>query len=97
LLSSKADEWLLFFDNADDLAINLNTVFPRCNHGNILVTSRNPGLCVYAGSHSVVSDMEETDAINLLLTSAAQEATSGNKLMAAEIVKVRLGHTYGAC
>ncbi|KAJ7741825.1 hypothetical protein B0H16DRAFT_1323604 [Mycena metata] len=84
-LSSKADEWLLFFDNADDLAINLNTAFPRCNHGNILVTSRNPGLCVYAGSHSVVSDIEETDAINLLLASAAQEATSGNKLMAAEI------------
>ncbi|KAJ7484121.1 hypothetical protein FB451DRAFT_1363721 [Mycena latifolia] len=87
-LRSKHDEWLLFFDNADDPKINLNNYLPQCSHGNILITSRNPGLCVYASSHCVVSDMEEEDAVDLLLTSAAQDITDYNKDVAAQIVKV---------
>ncbi|KAJ7437965.1 P-loop containing nucleoside triphosphate hydrolase protein, partial [Mycena latifolia] len=87
-LRSKQDEWLLFFDNADDPKINLNNYFPQCSHGNIIITSRNPGLCVYAGSHCAVSDMEEKDAVDLLLTSAAQDITDYNKDIAAQIVKV---------
>ncbi|KAJ6484273.1 hypothetical protein DFH09DRAFT_1291826 [Mycena vulgaris] len=86
-LSSKPAEWLLFFDNADDPKIDLNTFFPGCKHGNILITSRNPSLRVYAGGHSLVSDMEELDAVDLLLTSAGQAITPGNKEIAAEIVK----------
>ncbi|KAJ6506434.1 hypothetical protein DFH09DRAFT_282256 [Mycena vulgaris] len=86
-LSSKPAEWLLFFDNADDPNINLNNFFPRCKHGNILITSRNPGLRVYAGGYSLVSDMEEPDAVDLLLTSAAQTFTLENKEIATEIVQ----------
>ncbi|KAJ7251633.1 hypothetical protein C8J57DRAFT_1352189 [Mycena rebaudengoi] len=55
-LASQQNDWLLFFDNADDPKINLNPFFPQCKHGNILITSRNPGLCVYAGSHALISD-----------------------------------------
>ncbi|KAJ7703594.1 hypothetical protein B0H17DRAFT_891434, partial [Mycena rosella] len=87
-LKSKPDEWLLFLDNADDPKIDLNKYFPQCNHGNIIITSRNPGLCVYASSHSAVSDMEESDAFNLLLRSAAQDTTDPNKTIAADSVKV---------
>ncbi|KAJ7884297.1 hypothetical protein B0H14DRAFT_3105884 [Mycena olivaceomarginata] len=61
------EEWLLFFDNADDPNINLNKFFPKCNHGNIIITSRNPNLLVY-GAQSQVSDMEHSDAVALLLT-----------------------------
>ncbi|KAJ7441896.1 P-loop containing nucleoside triphosphate hydrolase protein, partial [Mycena galericulata] len=86
-LSNTPAQWLLFFDNADDPKIDLNQYFPKCSHGNILITSRNPGLCVYAGAHSLVSDMEESDAIVLLLTSAVQEITVRNKEISAEIVK----------
>ncbi|KAJ6543526.1 P-loop containing nucleoside triphosphate hydrolase protein [Mycena vulgaris] len=86
-LSSTTVNWLLFFDNADDPNINLNKIFPRCKQGNILITSRNPSLRVYAGGYSLVSDMEEPDAVDLLLTSAAQAITPGNKEIAAEIVK----------
>ncbi|KAJ7438892.1 P-loop containing nucleoside triphosphate hydrolase protein [Mycena galericulata] len=86
-LSRKQDRWLLFFDNADDPTINLNSFFPRCNHGNIIITSRNHGLKVYAGSHVLVSDMEEADAVKLLLTSAAQDVTESNKKIAVEIVQ----------
>ncbi|KAJ7703683.1 P-loop containing nucleoside triphosphate hydrolase protein [Mycena rosella] len=90
-LKSKPHEWLLFFDNADDPKIDLNKYFPQCNHGNIIITSRNPGLSVYAGSHSAISDMEESDAVNLLLRSAAHNTTDPNKAVAAEIVKGSIG------
>ncbi|KAJ6583089.1 hypothetical protein DFH09DRAFT_280467 [Mycena vulgaris] len=88
-LSSKPAEWLLFFDNADDPRINLNKFFPHCKHGNILITSRNPRLRVYAGSDYLVSAMEETDAVELLLKSAAQaiNITPGNKKIAAQVVE----------
>ncbi|KAJ7637414.1 hypothetical protein B0H17DRAFT_1279478, partial [Mycena rosella] len=78
-LSTQSADWLLLFDNADDPKINLHRFFPPCNHGNILITSRNPGLRVHAGSHSLVSDMEELDAVELLLTSAGENVTPGNK------------------
>ncbi|KAJ7106955.1 hypothetical protein C8R44DRAFT_322986 [Mycena epipterygia] len=87
-LRNKPDEWLLFFDNADDPKLNLNKFLPRCNHGNIVITSRNPELRGYAGAHHLVSDMEETDAVLLLLKSAAQDATPQNEQTAAAIVKV---------
>ncbi|KAJ7153864.1 P-loop containing nucleoside triphosphate hydrolase protein [Mycena crocata] len=86
-LVSTPEEWLLVFDSADDPKMNLNHFFPRCKHGNILITSRNPGLHVYAGSDSLVSDMEETDAVNLLLKSASESDADENKEIATEIVK----------
>ncbi|KAJ7124564.1 hypothetical protein C8R43DRAFT_1147227 [Mycena crocata] len=86
-LAGKIDPWLLFFDNTDDPKINLNEFFPKCKHGNIIITSQNPGLRVYAGSHSLVSDMEETHAVTLLLNSGSEENTESNREVAAEIVK----------
>ncbi|KAJ7765226.1 hypothetical protein B0H16DRAFT_1687411 [Mycena metata] len=86
-LISKVEEWLLFFDNADDPNINLHDYIPQCNHGNIIITSRNPGMCVHAGSNSLVSDMEEKDAVALLLKSALQKATVHTEQSAVEIVK----------
>ncbi|KAJ7106967.1 P-loop containing nucleoside triphosphate hydrolase protein [Mycena epipterygia] len=85
-LRNKPDEWLLFFDNADDPKLNLNKFLPRCNHGNILITSRNPELRGYAGAHHLVSDMDETYAVQLLLKSAAQDVTPQNEQTAAAIV-----------
>jgi hypothetical protein len=87
-LTSRVEEWLLLFDNADDPSINLNDFIPECNHGNIIITSRNPGLRGYAGSHSLVSDMKEEDAVALLLKSAVQDNTIHTEQVATEIVKV---------
>lgn len=87
-LCRKHDNWLLFFDNADDPRIDLNSYFPLCHHGNILITSRNPGLQVYAGAHCLVSDMEESESAELLLKTAAEEDTPQNKMIALKIVKV---------
>ncbi|KAJ6459228.1 hypothetical protein C8R45DRAFT_942253 [Mycena sanguinolenta] len=85
-LAGKHENWLLFFDNADDPNINLNQFFPRCNHGNIIVTSRNPNLRMYGGN-SQVSDMEESDAVELLLKSSQQEVSTSNQVLAQDIVK----------
>ncbi|KAJ7018253.1 hypothetical protein C8F04DRAFT_1243323 [Mycena alexandri] len=85
-LQSKQEQWLLFFDNADDPKIKLNTFFPQCHHGNIIITSRNPGLRVY-GEHSPVSNIDERDGATLLLRSACREQSEKNLSIAAEIVK----------
>jgi hypothetical protein len=85
--SGKQEHWLLFFDNADDPKIDLNKFFPKCNHGNIVITSRNPGLRGY-GQHFQVSDMNETEAVKLLLKCASQDTSSANEQVAAGIVKV---------
>ncbi|KAJ7873537.1 P-loop containing nucleoside triphosphate hydrolase protein, partial [Mycena olivaceomarginata] len=86
-LTSKVEEWLLFFDNADDPSIDLNDFIPQCEHGNVIIASRNPGLRVHAGAHSPISNMEEEDAVALLLKSAKQDASPSNLKFATEIVK----------
>ncbi|KAJ6543183.1 hypothetical protein B0H10DRAFT_2181414 [Mycena sp. CBHHK59/15] len=88
-LAAHHEEWLLVFDNADNLNLNLHQFFPQSTRGNILITSRNPQLCVHApGAHHQISNMEEEDAVQLLLTSSAQGVTSENQILATEIVKV---------
>ncbi|KAJ6511134.1 P-loop containing nucleoside triphosphate hydrolase protein, partial [Mycena sanguinolenta] len=85
-LASKHEEWLLFLDNADDPTINLNHWFPRCNHGNIIITTRNHSARIH-GAYSEVSNMEELDAVALLLKSALCLSSPTNVQLAAEIVK----------
>ncbi|KAJ6471998.1 P-loop containing nucleoside triphosphate hydrolase protein [Mycena sanguinolenta] len=85
-LIDNQEKWLLFFDNADDPGINLNKFFPKCNHDNIIITSRNPNLRVY-GAYSQVSDMDEDDAVELLLKSVQQEVLESKKSLALSIVK----------
>ncbi|KAJ6548787.1 P-loop containing nucleoside triphosphate hydrolase protein [Mycena capillaripes] len=87
-LAAKREEWLLFFDNVDDPNLNLNVFLPRCSHGNILITSRNPELRGYGGSYSFVTDMDEDEAVALLLQSARCNVSPANEGIASEIVKV---------
>ncbi|KAJ7166699.1 hypothetical protein C8R46DRAFT_1271620 [Mycena filopes] len=63
---SKQENWLLFLDNADDPALDLNRHY---------------------GGHCLVSDMEEADAISLLLKRADKQSSEDNNKFAAEIVK----------
>ncbi|KAJ7857998.1 hypothetical protein B0H13DRAFT_1727340 [Mycena leptocephala] len=87
-LANNQEDWLLFYDNADDPKIDLNRFIPQCNHGNIIITTRNPTLRGYAGAHFAVSNMEESDAVELLLKSASQEIILANQETATKIVKV---------
>ncbi|KAJ7272429.1 hypothetical protein C8J57DRAFT_1225958 [Mycena rebaudengoi] len=93
-LATGNKEWLLVFDNADDPSLDLYQFFPQSNGGNILITSRNPQLCVHApGAHYQVSDMEEEDAVQLLLTSAGQEVKNETAILATQIVKHEISLT----
>jgi hypothetical protein len=88
-LASRQDEWLVIFDNADDPSINLFHYFPQTSTGNILITSRNPKLHVHApDAHYHISDMEEEDAVKLLLASAVEARTPETEVLATKIVKV---------
>ncbi|KAJ7803127.1 hypothetical protein B0H14DRAFT_3154670 [Mycena olivaceomarginata] len=87
-LITQIEEWILLFDNADDTNINLFPFFPRCTHGNIIITSRNPQLTAHGPtSYSKVGDMDEINAIDLLLLRAAKEYSVETAEKAAEIVK----------
>ncbi|KAJ7806675.1 hypothetical protein B0H13DRAFT_2485296 [Mycena leptocephala] len=86
-LATNQEDWLLFYDNADDPKIDLHRFIPQCNHGNIIITTRNPALRSYAGAHFSVSDMEEGDAVALLLKSAGEDVSSASEKIATRIVK----------
>ncbi|PVF96985.1 FabD/lysophospholipase-like protein [Serendipita vermifera] len=65
-------EWVLIFDNyCDNPDIKLSTFFPRCDHGFIIVTTRNrlPG-ALTKGVHIEVAVMEEEEAHKVLIRSA---------------------------
>ena len=90
-LARQHEEWLLLFDNADDITLNLQKYFPSCSHGNILITSRNQETCVHALQFNYkVSDMIPKDATDLLLCMANWKVTGETQLLAAAIVKVHL-------
>jgi hypothetical protein len=90
LANQSNGQWMLFFDNADDVDLNLRTFFPPCTSGNILVTSRNRELRHYAakGSDQNVTGMEHDDATKLLLHLSQAEDTHENQALAAQIAEV---------
>ncbi|KAJ7438751.1 hypothetical protein FB451DRAFT_1378124 [Mycena latifolia] len=69
-LSNQHREWLIVFNNADDINLNLGQYFPSGSHGNILITSRNPDLGQLAQATHKVEQMALEEAIHLLLSAA---------------------------
>ena len=88
LANQQPAEWLLFFDNADDVHLKSKKFFPPCTSGNILITTRNRELRQLEGSDQNVTGMDEEDATNLLLHLSRAEETDENKAQATQIVKV---------
>ncbi|KAK7022996.1 hypothetical protein R3P38DRAFT_2779729 [Favolaschia claudopus] len=86
-LSCQQEPWLLVLDNADDPKSDISKFFPPCTFGNILITTRNPELCIH-GVDSKVSDMTLDDAKELLLRLAGKKAIGdGKEEVATAIVK----------
>jgi hypothetical protein len=90
LANQNHGQWMIFFDNADDVDLNLERFFPPCASGNILVTTRNRELrrCTTQDSDQNVAGMNHEDATNLLLRLSQAEETDENKELAAQIVQV---------
>ena len=91
LTSQRDRNWLLFFDNADDVDLKLNKFFPPGLSGNILITTRNRDLRLNSAKDSDinVSGMDHEDATTLLLRQARANQSDENKSLAEAIVKVR--------
>src|SRR6266568_9128330 len=85
LESQHGQNWLLFFDNADDVQLNLAIFFPKCRFGNILITTRNPQLSIYAGedAHARVAYMSSEDAKWFLMQMSQAKNNDENKNLAA--------------
>jgi hypothetical protein len=90
LASQPGQNWLLFFDNADDVHLNLAAFFPPCRFGNILITTRNPHLSIHAGEDgdAKVTGMDFESAKYLLLSMSRSEKNDENVKLAELIVKV---------
>ena len=90
LASQTNKNWLLLFDNADDVDLKLKKYFPSCSSGNILITTRNRELRHYTAkdADADVKGMDLEDAKNLLLVQARAESNVENNALAETIVEV---------
>jgi hypothetical protein len=90
LATQDGRKWLLFFDNADDVQLDLAAFFPACRFGNILVTTRNPHLSIHASEDgdAKIAGMDPADAKYLLLSMSRSEKKVENEKLAELIVKV---------
>ncbi|KAH8834490.1 hypothetical protein DL96DRAFT_1810747 [Flagelloscypha sp. PMI_526] len=66
ILRSRQDEWLLFFDNADDPSFDLRP-YISWSHGNILITTRNRELRIHAPECSIWVDRLDLEDAKVLL------------------------------
>src|ERR1700721_1069418 len=87
-LSEMDSDWLLIFDNADGKPNMISKSLPPGNRGNVLITSRNPEMKrnVSSGAWIEVEDMEEQDAILLLLKAAFLDNTSEALRQASKLI-----------
>ncbi|KAJ7668190.1 hypothetical protein B0H17DRAFT_1248697 [Mycena rosella] len=74
-LSHHHKEWLMVFNNADNIHLNLVRYFPSGSHGNIIITSRNPDLAQHAHEQHKVDRMDVEEAADLLLSAAEYPLT----------------------
>ena len=92
-ISGIQEEWLIVFDNADNLPPDVVAKFiPPGNRGNILITSRNRSMGRLIAFENVIeiNEMEEADAITLLLKASCLDA-SAEHLQAAKNIVTSLG------
>ena len=93
-ISGIREEWLIVYDNADDLPPDVVEKFiPPGNGGNILITSRNQAMGRLIAFENVIeiSEMEETDAVSLLLKASGCLDASAEHLQAAKNIVTSLG------
>ncbi|KAG8869837.1 hypothetical protein FRC20_000768 [Serendipita sp. 405] len=82
--------WLIILDNADDPAVDLLDYFPHCNHGVILITTRNNVLGnISPQTHLPLDVMSVDEAVDALLScvlSSTELRTKAHREHASQIV-----------
>ena len=91
-LSRIERDWLVMFDNANTDHTGVAEYMPQGNRGNVLFTSRDRGLSRYVTGDTFleVEDMEEEDAVRLLLKSSKKEEESAHLREAARSIVKKL-------
>jgi tetratricopeptide (TPR) repeat protein len=79
-LSNCQKSWLLVIDNADKRDMDVSKFFPAGGRGHIILTTRNPNNVVHATiGEANFREMDEEDAITLLLRAAHQPGANDYK------------------
>ncbi|KAK9781070.1 putative NB-ARC domain-containing protein [Seiridium cardinale] len=87
-LASCDDEWLIVFDNADDLEV-LKPYWPPANKGSILVTSRDPAVLRRTWKGERMQCLDAFDAKDVFFSAIEQHIlrTESNEHLADRILK----------
>ena len=88
-MSGIQEEWLIVFDNADVPPVYVVEKFiPPGSRGNVLITSRNRSMGRIVSSENIIeiNEMEEADAITLLLGASRLNASAEHREVAKQIV-----------
>ncbi|KAJ3985480.1 P-loop containing nucleoside triphosphate hydrolase protein, partial [Lentinula detonsa] len=93
-LKTHEQNWLVIIDNADDPNIQLANYLPACDHGNIIITSRNPELKHVADQDHELRDMLPNDGILLLLKHALKDHSNANQQQKEEAAKIAIELHY---
>jgi tetratricopeptide (TPR) repeat protein len=92
-ISCIQEEWLIIFDNADEPPEVVAKFIPPGSRGNILITSRNPAMGrIIAFENSIqINEMEELEAMSLLLKASCLDDAAPEHLQAARTIVTELG------
>ncbi|KAK2730940.1 hypothetical protein FQN57_003785, partial [Myotisia sp. PD_48] len=94
LLSSRADDWLLILDNADDRKFDYSCYFPPGKRGAILLTSRNPDCAQLSTVDSEsLEHLEQADCISLFLQAARIKPPINHEEDVLRIITLLNSHT----
>ncbi|KAK0493608.1 hypothetical protein EDD18DRAFT_1078291, partial [Armillaria luteobubalina] len=87
-LEKMHEDWLVIFDNADDPKVDLSKYIPQCNHGNVIITSHLTEAHQMAslGFYINFPDLEQSEAVDLLLKHAYENSNKDNQQLALNIV-----------
>lgn len=88
-------KWLLAFDNVDDVNLRLPLFLPQCDHGTVLVTSRNQSLGLLASPphlHLKLDVMSTEEAIEVITRCSRRTLLSVGEAEALNKIAEALGY-----
>ena len=92
-MSGIQEEWLIVFENADEPPVHVVEKFiPPGKRGNILIITRNQSMGSLISFENLIeiNEMEEADAITLLLKASYLDASAKHMEVAKNIVTLNL-------
>jgi tetratricopeptide (TPR) repeat protein len=83
-------EWILVYDNVDDVDLRLSPLLPNCSQGSVIITTRNRSLGSFASNpelHLELDVMSEEEAVDTIICSSKSSASLGKEKEVAAIAR----------